>query len=113
MVRVADFLEGKAVVMEASVAFSLKDFLPSEKNVPNVPSKPVEGAMSLFSSSPTNWSALFKANQLKFCQPKLPDCKKSVFIPKSIHDQGIEVWNDSRIGKFMVIHLVMLKFLIL
>lgn len=48
-----------------------------------------------------NWSSLFKSDskrKLQFDMPIVQKGKKSVFISKSVHDQGFVVWNASLIG---------------
>lgn len=50
-----------------------------------------------------NWRNFFQndsVNQLKICPPKVKNRKKSVFISKSIHKQGIQIWDDNLICLF-------------
>lgn len=50
----------------------------------------------------SKWHSLFsyKESKPQFHQPRVKVDKKSIFIPKPVHDQGVLALDDCLIGKF-------------
>lgn len=76
---------------------------------PNLASSSSVGAISSLhaadssSTEKSSWSSLFHSGEgakLTFHQHFLAD-KRSVFIPKSVHDKGIAIWEYCLVSQFL------------
>lgn len=90
--------------MPSSAAFSSASAAQTDE-----PVKPVADSTGKLPVKPStsSWRELFHNgfdDQLKLCQPKVTD-SRVVFIPKCIHDQGIQVGGTVLLASFIILLL--------